>query len=98
MAYRHVVLFRVRDDVPDDAVDEALRRLDALGQAPGVLEWTVRLSDDTRKGRVIVENALLGGREVLESFRAHPLHEQSSEVMREIADWWVADYEEPDPA
>lgn len=98
MAYRHVVLFRVHDDVPDDVVAEALRRLGALGEVPGVLEWTVRLSDDTRKGRVIVENALFESRDVIESFRVHPLHQESSDLLREIADWWIGDYEEPGPA
>ena len=94
MAYRHVVLFRVHDDVDDARVDEAVAALRALAAVPGVLEWTVRLSDDERKGRIIVENALFESRATIESFRVHPLHQTSSDLLREIADWWIGDYEE----
>lgn len=96
MPYRHVVLFRVHDHVDDATVDDAIRGLQGLADLPGVLEWTVRLSDDVRKGRVIVENALFADRDALDGFRAHPRHAQTSAVMREIADWWIGDYEEPD--
>lgn len=94
MAYRHVVLFRIREGVPEETVVEAERRLAALGDLPGVVEWAVRRSDDTRKGVVLVENALFGDRSDIEAFRVHPRHQESAELLREIADWWIGDYEE----
>lgn len=95
MALRHLVLFRVYDAVADADVDDALEQLASLGTLPGVLEWTVRLSDDRRKGRILVENGLFESREAFEAFRVHPQHVQVSTVMRELADWWIGDYEEP---
>ena len=95
MAYRHVVLFRIRDGVPEETIAEAERRLAALGTIPGILEWTVRRSDDERKGTILVENALFSDRSDIDSFRVHPQHQESSDLLREIADWWIGDYEEP---
>lgn len=95
MALRHLVLFRVHDHVPDVDVDDALEQLASLASLPGVLEWTVRLSDDRRKGRILVENGLFESREAFEAFRVHPRHDEVSTVMRELADWWIGDYEEP---
>lgn len=94
MAFRHLVLFRVHDHVPDADVEAAVERLDALRTMPGIREWTVRLSDDRRKGRIIVENGLFESREAFDAFRVHPQHDGVSAVMREIADWWIGDYTE----
>ncbi len=93
--YRHLVLFRVHDHVDDAALAHAVRTLEALGDAPGVVEWTVRLSDDDRKGRVVVENALFADRDAFEAFRASPAHADAGALMRGVADWTVGDYEEP---
>ncbi|WP_311210864.1 MULTISPECIES: Dabb family protein [unclassified Aeromicrobium] len=95
MALRHLVLFRVYDAVADADVDDALVQLASLATLPGVLEWTVRLSDDRRKGRILVENGLFESQEAFEAFRVHPQHVQVSTVMRDLADWWIGDYEEP---
>lgn len=94
MPYRHIVLFRIHDDVPEHVVAEALRLLEELSAVPGVREWTVRLSDDTRKGRIIVQNSLFDGPESIESFRVHPLHRRTTDLMRTIADWWIGDHPE----
>lgn len=95
MPYRHIVLFRIHDDVSDALLDEALTLLQGLREVPGVREWTVRLSDDPRKGRVVVQNSLFDEREAIEAFRVHPLHRRTTDLMRTIADWWIGDYEEP---
>ena len=93
--YRHIVLYRVHDDVPDTTVARAIDALRSLRDLPDILEWTVTLSDDRRKGRVIVENALFTHRDAIETFRTHPRHRDTSDLMRTIADWWVGDYPEP---
>lgn len=94
MPYRHVVLFRVHDDVDEATVAAAERRLVALGDVPGVLEWTVRRSDDDRKGLVLVENGLLADRAALDALRADPRHREATDLLRDIADWSVGDYAE----
>lgn len=88
------MLFRIRDGVDPETVARAVEGLSALSDLPGIVEWTVRLSDDTRKGTVIVENALFDRQDRIAEFRTHPRHVETSNVMREIADWWIADYEE----
>lgn len=54
-----MVLFRVRDDVTDPDVSAAMDELRAAGDAPQVTAWTVVLSLDTRKGRIIVQDGTL---------------------------------------
>lgn len=98
MPLRHIVLFRVHDGVTADRLSEAVDCLDSLGTIPGILEWTVRLSTDDRKGVVIVENALFESRASLEVFAAHPDHQVSAERLRNMADWWIGDYVEDDGA
>ncbi|GAA2080574.1 hypothetical protein GCM10009821_21230 [Aeromicrobium halocynthiae] len=93
--YRHIVLFRVHDDVPGATVDHALDVLTRLCTLPGATHADVTLSEDRRKGRVIVQNVRFADRDALETFRAHPRHGEAGALMRTIADWWVGDYPEP---
>ncbi|MDQ1218287.1 Dabb family protein [Microbacterium arborescens] len=53
-AFRHIVLFRIHDEVSDERVTEAIDALRSLAVLPGIQSWTVELSLDQRKGRVIV--------------------------------------------
>lgn len=78
---------------PDD-IAEAIDGLEALRELPGILEWTIRRSEDERKGVVIVENALFDSRESLAAFSTHPAHHVSAARMARLADWWIGDYEE----
>lgn len=94
MPLRHIVLFRVYDGVEPARVAEALDGLKSLAELPGILEWTVCLSTDERKGTVIVENALFESTDALAAFSAHPEHQVSAERLRVMADWWIGDYEE----
>jgi hypothetical protein len=90
--FRHIVLFRVRDDTPDGQVEEALSALRALGDSIDAPSWTVELSMDARKGRIIVEDATFTDDASFERFRAHPTHVATTETMARISDWWVGDY------
>lgn len=91
-AYRHIVLFRVHDSVPDATVAEAVAALRALGALPGVMSWRVEESLDVRKGRVLVEDATFGDEAAFLEFRATPEHTAVAAAMAEIADWWNGDY------
>ncbi|MBN9202793.1 MAG: sulfite reductase, beta subunit [Microbacterium sp. SCN 70-18] len=92
MSYRHIVLFRIHDFVDDERVTEAVERLRSLGVLPGILSWRVELSLDTRKGRVIVEEASFVDGAAFEAFREHPEHVKAARSMAEISDWWIGDY------
>lgn len=92
MAYRHIVLFRVHDDVDIELLDRTVEELDQFAGLPGVVAWTVRRSLDERKGRMIIEDATFESREAFERFRADPNHLEAGRRMSLISDWWVGDY------
>lgn len=91
--FRHVVLFRVRDDVTDPDLSAAIDELRAVGKAPGVTAWTVEMSLDTRKGRIVVEEGSFVDRSAFETWRAGDAHKRVAERMAGLADWWVGDWE-----
>lgn len=91
--FRHIVLFRVHDDVSHDRVEEAIERLRSLASLPGVVEWRVELSLDARKGRVIVEDSTFIDQDSFKLFRRDLRHVGAADVMSQIADWWNGDYE-----
>lgn len=91
--FRHVVLFRVRDDVADPDVSSAIAELRAVGEGPGILSWDIALSLDTRKGRVIVEDGTFVDRAAFDAWRVTCAHLAVGETMATISDWWVGDWE-----
>ncbi|GAA0492709.1 Dabb family protein [Microbacterium aurantiacum] len=92
MTYRHIVLFRVHDDVDDARVTEAISRLRSLDVLPGILSWRVEQSLDARKGRVIIEDATFVDALAFDAFRADARHTEIASEMARISDWWVGDY------
>lgn len=92
MTYRHLVLFRMNDQVTDATVDDVVAEMSTLSEIPGVLSWSFEKSLDARKGRVLVEDASFADERAFAAFREHPLHRARAERMREISDWWVGDY------
>lgn len=88
-----MVLFRGRDDVTDPDVSAAMHELEVLGRAPGVMAWVVELSLDTRKGRVIVEDATFFDRHAFDDWRDSESHQRVAEYMARIADWLVGDWQ-----
>ena len=94
--FRHIVLFRVHEEAFDTDVESALESLRALGSRIDAHSWRVESSLDTRKGRVLIEDATFRDAAEFERFRAHPAHRQVAEAMAQISDWWVGDYDAPD--
>jgi hypothetical protein len=90
--FRHIVLFRVHDGVRDERVSEAIHSLRKLAALPGIVTWTVATSLDSRKGRIVVEDATFTDAQAFAEFRAYPEHRAVAETMSEIADWWNGDY------
>lgn len=73
-------------------MSEAVAALRALGSLPGVVTWTVAPSLDTRKGRILVEDATFIDEEAFLRWRASPDHRSVAERMSTISDWWVGDW------
>jgi len=92
--FRHVVLFRVNDDASDAELEAALLALRALGDEIDAVLWNVEVSLDSRKGRVIVEDATFTDAAAFQRFRALPAHVATAQTMARISDWWVGDYHE----
>lgn len=90
--FRHIVLFRVRDDVADPDLFAAIDSLRTLGAAPEVIAWTVELSLDTRKGRIIVEDGTFVDADTFDAWRGSEDHQRVAARMAQIADWWVGDW------
>jgi hypothetical protein len=91
---RHIVLFPIKSDVTDEQMTAAVDVLRALADVPGVVEWRVEVSNDARKGRVVVENGLLEA-DSLERFRTSEPHQHAGELMKELAEvWLIGDYDE----
>jgi heme-degrading monooxygenase HmoA len=89
--YRHLTVFIAR---PGIAAQEIIDLLQSLNSLPGILEFTVKESLDTRKGTVIALNSLFTDETTFQAYRAAPEHQKVAGRMREIADWWVADYQD----
>lgn len=78
--------------MPQDAIDEALANIRELVWATATV-GEVRLSEDPRKGTVMVEDLTFKSRTDFERFRAHPEHRIASDRMKGISDWLIADWE-----
>lgn len=88
----HVVLFRFRDGTPEAEIERCTGLLRGLGRLPGVLEWRVEPSLDTRKGRVVAEVGVFESREAFERWRSGDEHRAVAAELGACADWWVADF------
>lgn len=89
---RHIVLFRLHDDVSEADIGAAVAELRALGALPSVHAWRVEQSSDTRKGRILIEDATFASAKAFEAFRRDPAHLAAGAMMAEISDWWNGDY------
>ncbi|KIC59378.1 Dabb family protein [Microbacterium hominis] len=90
--FRHIVLFRVHDEVSDERIIAAMDDLRSLSTLPGIVSWRVERSTDVRKGRVVVEDATFVDAAAFEAFRLDAEHVRVARRFSEIADWWVGDY------
>tara|TARA_R100000365_G_C2745872_1_gene74914 strand:- start:3646 stop:3945 length:300 start_codon:yes stop_codon:yes gene_type:complete len=89
--FRHVVLFRVRTGVSAEAIDEAVRYLRAAVASSGA-PGEVAISEDLRKGVVIVEDMSFESEADLINFRRSVPHAEAAEMLGAISDWLVGDW------
>ena len=91
--FRHIVLFRVYDDVSELQLDEAIAALRSLAAGSGAAAFEVHRSADTRKGRLIVEDTTFSDRRAFEAFRQSEDHKRVASLLADISNWWIGDYE-----
>ena len=93
MAFRHIVLFRIHDDVSEERLRGVIDVLASFALFPGVTTWYVERSLDERKGRIVVQDGTFESRVAFETYRLDAAHLQAGQMMAAISDWWVGDYE-----
>lgn len=94
MSIRHIVLFRFYPVIDEESRMEAIDKINALRELPGIIEWRLEASLDTRKGVVVVQNALFDTLESFQAYRDDPRHVDAGKLLAALANWLVADYEE----
>lgn len=87
--FHHVVLFRLKDGADPVRVVAAL---DAARPTSGLISWVVERSLDERKGPVVAELAVFESQDAFEAWRDSELHRTAAAVLRDLADWLVADW------
>jgi len=94
---RHILLFKFNEGVPTEARDEALERLQGLGeQCPTVSYWSVGANTaGSRSAYDIAEVADFIDEAALTEYKEHPAHRELSVHLGMIATWALADYELP---
>jgi hypothetical protein len=92
---RHVVLCKFRPSVSEEQRQNAVDTLRALGQSiPEVREWS--MGRQALPSSTAYDLALVSGFEnveALETYRNHPNHIRTKNLLTEIADLVVVDYE-----
>jgi hypothetical protein len=93
VTYRHIVLFRVHEHVPERELQAVIERTRAVcAAAPGVVSAYVEPSLDARKGRVVVEDVTFADGAAYEAYRGSREHEGITAMWAGMADWVVGDY------
>ena len=91
--FRHIVLFRLNNEASDQQLQQAAVALTDLGVGhEGLESWEIHVSTDTRKGRIIIEEAVFVTEADYQRFRGSAKHVEVGDLMKTIADWWVGDY------
>lgn len=92
MAYKHIVLFKIYNEVPDEKYQEALRTLRLVGEKLNLSKYMINESIDTRKGRGIIEEVEFESEAEYLLFKDSSEHKNAGVLMREMSDWIVGDY------
>jgi hypothetical protein len=97
MALRHIVLIAFKPETSEKVQREIFNRYQTLdedcgGKDAGILSWRVAWNLDMRKGIHLVEVADYVDNAALQAFRVHPKHQELTNILREVADWWVGDF------
>ena len=92
---RHIVMFKFRPGVAEDQRREAVRKLAELGtKVPEIREWSVGAHIDTgRKAWDMVQVSGFEDFAALDRYRVHPEHVSVRDLLAQVADWAVVDYE-----
>ena len=98
----HIVLISFKPDAPEEKKEEVFSRYQTIDQDcggvnAGILFWKVCHNLDLRKGVHLVESSIFSDNAALQAFRVHPKHKELTDILSQIADWQVGDFEAPFP-
>ncbi len=96
----HVVLISFKPEASDAVRQEIYKRYQTLdgdcgGKDAGILFWKVGHNLDLRKNVHLVEIAVFEDDAALHAFRLHPKHKELTDILSQVADWWVGDVSHP---
>lgn len=92
----HIVLISFRPEASEEIRQEIFDRYQTLakdcgGNDAGILFWKVDRNADLRKNVHFVEIAVFESWHALQAFGQHPMHKELTDILCNIADWWVGD-------
>lgn len=95
--FNHIVLVSFRDNADEVVREEIFQQHRELGERcggakAGITLWRVERNLDTRKGVHAVQLSIFQSKEAFQAFRGHEAHQQFAAVLRDVADWVVADF------
>jgi hypothetical protein len=92
---RHVILYKFRASASEEQRQNAIDTLRALGQSiPEVREWSIgKQALPSSKAYDVAQVSSFENVEALERYRNHPNHTTTKNLMSDIADWVLVDYE-----
>jgi hypothetical protein len=92
---RHVLLYKFRASATDEQRRRAIDTLRAVGKSiPEVREWSIgEQTFPSKKAYDLAQVSSFENVQTLERFRNHPDHIRARNLMSEISDWVVVDYE-----
>jgi hypothetical protein len=92
---RHVILYKFRAVASEEQRRNAINELRSMGKSiPEVREWSIgEQALSSSKAYDLAQVSSFENVEALERFRKHPHHISTRNLLSEIADWVVVDYE-----
>ena len=93
----HVILFSFLPGTKEEIKRDIINRYSILGEdcggaGAGILFWSIKPNMDLRKNIDFVEIAIFKDKECLEQFKNHPKHKEVVEILKNCANWFVADF------
>ncbi len=95
--FSHIVFVSFLDNTDEVVREEIFQQHRELGEKcggakAGITLWRVERNLDTRKGVHLVQLSTFTSQEAFEAFRRHEAHQQFATILRDVANWVVADF------
>lgn len=93
---RHVAFFKFLPGISEEKRSLAVAKLKSMKMlVPGMVEWSIgeQINSAAKNIYDVAEVATFQDLKALDDFKAHPEHGKLVDIMKEVSDWQVIDYE-----